>query len=70
MAASGNSIDSLEGAGAELGPGLDDRFIGNVDNGAAVVEVVAVVVTSMWTNWKWSRFWTDLSSSVVLMLRC
>lgn len=46
--------------------GLDDRLIGKVDGGAVAVEVVAVVVSSMSMNWKWSRFLTPLSSSLVL----
>jgi hypothetical protein len=58
MAASGESIDSMEDVGVELVSRLDDRLIGKVDSGAIVVEVVAVVVTGISMNWKWSlRRW-------------
>lgn len=56
MAASGESIDSLKDVGVELISGLDDRPIGKLDSGVVVVEVVAVVVTSISMSWKWSRF--------------
>lgn len=47
MIASGASIDPSKDVGVQLVSGLDDRLIGEVDNGAVVVEVVAVVVTSI-----------------------
>jgi hypothetical protein len=69
MAASGKSIDSFKDVGVELVSGLDDRLIGNVDNSAVVVEVVAVVVTRISLNWKLLRFLTESSSSIVIVLR-
>lgn len=47
MAVSGESIDSSKDVGVESVFGLDDRLIGKVDSGVVVVEVVAVVVTSI-----------------------
>lgn len=50
MSVSGESIDSLKDVGVELVSGIDDRLISAVDSGVVVVEVVAVVVTSMCIN--------------------
>ena len=47
MAASGESADLLKEVGVDLVSEMDDRFIGSVDRGAVVVEVVDFVVTSI-----------------------
>lgn len=55
MAASRESIGSLKGLDLEVVSGLDDRLIGDVNSGAVVVEIVAVVVTGVSIGWEWSR---------------